>query len=170
MKKYVLLLLTMILCTILSATTIEKDDEDVISNEQEKSIIGTIESVYIDPGDITIKAKIDTGANTTSLDAQDLNVVTEDGVKYVTFTLYDKLIKSKILKFVRIKQHGGDSQRRPVIMMNITLGNVTQNVRVTLTDRSNFKYKMIVGVNFLYGHFIVDVSQQELTVPKRGDI
>lgn len=138
-------------------------EEDYVTNDNTKQIIGAIETVHIYPGDFKITARIDTGANTTSLGAEDLQIVNEDGTNFAVFLIDGKLVKHKIVKFVRIKQHGAASQRRPVIKLKITLGDITQVVNATLTNRSNFKYKMLIGVNFLYDHFIVDVSQKNIS-------
>ena len=137
-------------------------EEDYATNDNTKQIIGASEIVHIYPGDFLITARIDTGANTTSLGANDLQIINEDGINFAVFLLDGKLVKHKIIKFVKIKQHDADSERRPVIKLKITLGEITQVVDVTLTNRSNFEYKMLIGVNFIYDHFIVDVSQKNL--------
>lgn len=142
-------------------------DEDNPYNYKSKQIIGMSEPVILDPGNIKLLARIDTGASTTSLDAENLQVVNEDGEDWAIFSVHKELFKHKIVKFVKIKQHDADSQRRPVIKLKVTLGNVTQVVNVTLTNRSNFKYKMLVGVNLLYDNFVVDVSQKNLTKPMK---
>lgn len=151
-------LISILLLIIFTLFASELPIEDSSNNETSKVIIGTSEFVTIHPGNIKVEARIDTGANSTSLDAHDLEIINEDGVKWAQFTLGGSVVKHKIVKFVRIKQHGRKSQRRPIINLQITLGDVTQVVPVNLTDRSNFKYKMLVGVNFLYDNFIVDVS------------
>jgi len=141
------------------------EDESDNSGIGAKHIIGMVEKVLVDPGDLLLDARIDTGANKTSLDAQNLQIVNEDGQDWAMFSINGTAMRGRVVKYVRIKQHGTTSQRRPVIMLKVTLGSVTQNVNATLTDRSNFKYKMLVGVNFLKDHFIVDVSQKYLTKP-----
>jgi hypothetical protein len=140
-------------------------DEDNPYNYKSKQIVGVSEPVILYPGNIKLLARIDTGANTTSLDAENLQIVNEDGEDWAVFSIHKELFKHKIVKFVKIKQHGAESQRRPVIKLKVTLGNVTQVVNVTLTNRSNFKYKMLIGINLLYDNFVVDVSQKNLTKP-----
>ncbi len=142
-------------------------DEDNAINNKSKQVIGKTEPVVLYPENILVEARIDTGANTTSLDAENLQIINEDGVDWAVFVLNGVLVKHKIVNFVLIKQHGSASMRRPVIKLKVTLGNVTQVVEVTLTDRSNFNYRMLIGVNFLYDHFVVDVSQNDITKPTR---
>jgi hypothetical protein len=141
-------------------------DEEADNNDLgSKQIIGMVEKVFIEPGGLTLDGRIDTGANSTSLGATGLEIVNEDGQDWALFTVKGVPMRSKIVKYVHIKQHGRPSQRRPVIMLNVTLGNVTQSVPTTLTDRSNFKYRILIGVNFLKDHFIVDVSRKYVLIP-----
>jgi len=141
-------------------------DEDTDNNELgSKQIIGMVEKVIIDPGDIKMDARIDTGANTTSLGAPNLQVINEDGQDWAIYTINGEEVRSKVVNYVLIKQHGAASQRRPVILLKVTLGNVSQTIEATLTDRSNFKYKILIGVNYLKDHFIVDVSRKYVLQP-----
>lgn len=136
------------------------DDESDNNEIGSKQVIGMVEKVRVEPGNLLLDARIDTGANTTSIDAQNLQVVNEDGQEWALFSVNGTDIRGKIVNYVKIKQHGAESQRRPVVMLRVTLGSVTQVVKATLTDRSNFKYKLLVGVNFLKDHFLVDVSRK----------
>jgi len=141
------------------------DDETDVSELGTKQIIGMVEKVLVEPGGIILDARIDTGANKTSLGAENLQIVKEDGQDWALFSVNGSAMRAKVLKYVRIKQHGAPSQRRPVVMLKVTLGNVAQVVPATLTDRSNFKYKVLIGVNFLKDHFIVDVSRKYVKEP-----
>jgi hypothetical protein len=136
------------------------DDEAELSEIGTKQVIGMAEKVLVEPGGIILDARIDTGANKTSLGAENLQIVKEDGQDWALFSVNGNPVRTKVVKYVRIKQHGAPSQRRPVVRIKVTLGNVTQIVLTTLTDRSNFKYKILIGVNFLKDHFIVDVSRK----------
>lgn len=140
----------------------DASDNSVIGNKQ---VIGRVERVIVEPGDLKLDARIDTGATKTSLGAEDLQIINEDGEEWALFKVGGILIRSRVDHFVLIKRHGAASQRRPVILVRVTLGDVTQNVHATLTDRSKFKYKMLIGVNFLVDRFIVDVSHKYTTTP-----
>jgi hypothetical protein len=63
---------------------------------------------------------------------------------------------------VLIKQHGRDPERRYVVRMWLTLGDIRSRVDVTLSDREDFEYPLLVGRNFLVDSAIVDVSRQHL--------
>ncbi|MFC6980534.1 RimK/LysX family protein [Microbulbifer taiwanensis] len=57
---------------------------------------------------------------------------------------------------------GFDSQRRPVVEMSLTVGDVTHMVEVNLTDRSSSEYLMLIGRNFLKDAAVVDVSRRNV--------
>ncbi|RXJ93452.1 ATP-dependent Zn protease [Malaciobacter molluscorum] len=149
---------------------IKKVEIPVKSN---KIIIGQKELVYIPSEDITLKARIDTGATTTSINALNIKEVERDGKKWVKFDLKDekeKLITKSlpISRIVKIKRHGTDVQERYVVKMKLTIGNLTQFIDVSLTDRTKFKYPVLIGRNFLNGLVLVDVSKEYTINPKKN--
>ena len=131
------------------------DNQD---NEPGKIIIGRTENIHINPGNMIVPARIDTGATTTSLGIDDMQIINEDGTEWVEGKVNDTIVKFKVHRYIKIKRHGAKSLRRPVTRLRLTLGDVSENVNVTLADRSKFKYQLLIGRNYLYDHFIVDVS------------
>ena len=129
-----------------------------------KTIIGAIENVRLVPPNIVLKARIDTGAKTTSIDARNITSFERDGKEWVRFVCHsankEHTIERKIIKTILIKRHGEESQRRYVVNMRIVLGNVSQLVRVTLNDRETYMYPILIGRNVLRDYFIVDVSKK----------
>ncbi|MDD2451673.1 RimK/LysX family protein [Sulfurovum sp.] len=134
--------------------------------EMVKQVIGAVEKVRIIPGNIILDARIDTGATTTSLGVDEIEILNEDGKEWAEITLNDIKSKHEIVSFVKIKQHGKEPLKRPVIRLRLILGEVSEIVDVTLANRSNFKYKLLIGRNFLYERFIVDVSLKHTRFPK----
>ena len=68
-----------------------------------------------------------------------------------------------VARISKIKRHGGEAQRRPVVMLRVTLGSIDQTREFSLTDRSGFEYPVLLGRNYLLDAAIVDVSKK-LTV------
>lgn len=134
------------------------------SKPDSKSIIGAIENVRLTPPNVVLKARIDTGAKTTSIDAQNITPFERDGKEWVRFDLlvgkkkYD--IERKVIKTILIKRHGEDSQRRFVVRMRIVIGDVSQLISVNLNDRESYQYPVLIGRNFLRDYFIVDVGKR----------
>lgn len=129
-----------------------------------KKIIGEIENVRLVPPDIVLKARIDTGAKTTSIDARNITPFERDGKQWVRFVCKDGekeyTIEKKVLKTVQIKRHGKESQDRYVVKMRVILGDVSQLISVNLNDRESYTYPVLIGRNFLRDFFIVDVAKK----------
>ena len=115
-----------------------------------------------------LEARIDTGAETTSLHAENIQLVERDGTRFVTFELAspgggDKVnVEQKLKRKVRIKRPGEESERRYVVEMWITLGKHSARVETSLSDREGFEYPLSIGRNFLTDAMIVDVSRHHL--------
>jgi len=135
------------------------------SLEVEKKIIGRTERVRVIPGDFVFDARIDTGANTSSLGVDSLEIINEDGQEWVEIVIDGKKSKHEIVKYIYIKEHGEEASKRPVIQVRLILGEVSESVNVTLANRSNFKYNLLVGRNMLHDRFIVDVSLRYTVEP-----
>lgn len=129
-------------------------------------IIGEVERVLINPNGISVKARIDTGAASSSIHAKNIQLVERDGEKIIRFSIINpsnnKLteFERKLHRKVLIKQKSGKPERRYVVKLWLSLGNIKELVDVTLANRSDFDYKLLVGRNFLTDIAIVDVSRQ----------
>jgi len=118
---------------------------------------------YIGVADIgqTFKAKMDTGALTASLSARNIEQFTRDGEDWVRFRLAtkdanDKVYEHKLARMSKIKnradeedEEGADIAHRPVIDLELCLGDVKRTVEVNLTDRSSFNYPLLIGAKAL---------------------
>jgi hypothetical protein len=124
-----------------------------------------VEWFTVEPGDLRMEARVDSGAETTSIHAEDIQLVEKEGERYVRFTLHgptsEELLpmELRLRRSVLIKQHGGEAQRRYVVRMWVTLGETRSRIDVTLSDREDFEYPLLVGRNFLIDTAIVDVSR-----------
>ncbi|CAA6818411.1 MAG: Unknown protein [uncultured Sulfurovum sp.] len=129
-----------------------------------KEIIGAVERVRLLPVNMVFKARIDTGAKTTSIDARDIKSFERNGIKWVRFDCVDgnksKTIEKKILKIVEIKRHGAKPQNRYVVQMYVVLANVSRLIEVNLNNREPYEYPVLIGRNFLKDLFIVDVTKK----------
>jgi len=122
-------------------------------------VIGRLEKVHIMAADMSKKARIDTGAKTTSIDAQEIETFLRDGKEWVGFTFNNQRIQAPLVRMVRIKRHGGKPIRRPVVELELQLAKITKKVEVTLANRARYHYPILIGRNFLRNHFIVDVNR-----------
>ena len=129
-------------------------------------IIGEVEKVEVNPPGIQYDARIDTGAESSSIHAENIQLVERDGKKYILFSLVQPdtntlvELERKLQRTVLIKQKYGETERRFVVQLWLTLGDIKERVDVTLSDRSDFTYRLLVGRNLLTDTAIVDVSRQ----------
>ena len=134
-----------------------------------KMIIGEVENVRLVPPDVVLKARIDTGAKTTSIDARDITPFERDGKQWVRFVCVTgekkHTLERKVIKTVQIKRHGKAPQDRYVINMRIVLGNVSQLIHVNLNNRETYTYPILIGRNFLRDYFLVDVAKKHQLKP-----
>lgn len=135
-----------------------------------RQIMGVIENAEIFPGNIIIQAKLDTGADNSSLNVRHLNEFDREGVPWVQFEVTDRegktvTIERNLLRTAKIKRHKGPRQERPVVMMGICIGNYYKEVEVNLVDRDRFKYQLLIGRSFLKGAVVVDPAQEYTIEP-----
>ncbi len=134
---------------------------------KEKVLIGRVEWVELPELKVRHRARIDTGAKTTSMHAVNVTEVTQQGELYVKFQSVDS--EGKPLELVRkvdttqkVSNTAGFVSRRYVIKSRVKLGGIEKEILINLNDRSKMEYKFLVGRNFLLGRFIVDVARSHV--------
>ncbi|WP_025820277.1 ATP-dependent zinc protease family protein [Shewanella marina] len=133
----------------------------------EKFILGQVEQVYIDELKSSFETRIDTGAESSSLDAHNIQVFERDGKDWVKFDVYTqgkdkdpKTFESEVTRFVRIKQNADQKDdRRPVIHAHLQIGKYTAETDLNLTDRSHLDYPLLLGRKFMQDIAVVDVGR-----------
>ena len=122
---------------------------------------GWIEKAVIYPQGIVLHAKLDTGAKTSSLHASDPEFFERDDKQWVRISVTNRnietvMIEVPVVRNSKIKRHFGERQTRPVIKLDICIGNVRKTEEVNLVDRSGMNYQLLVGRNFLKGSLLID--------------
>ena len=132
-------------------------------------IIGAVETVVIDPPGIKLKARVDSGANTSSLDARDLVIFERDGKRWVRFKLRPiegvepTEIERPVKRFVRVSQTNSDeADRRPVVELGIELGGMKDIIDFNLRDRSQMTYPVLLGRRYLSDRALIDISRTNI--------
>jgi hypothetical protein len=137
-----------------------------------QEIFGWIEPVGLPGAGVEMMAKLDTGADTSSLDATNIRRVKRGGRSLVKFELRHPetgetfSVERPYVRSTRIRRHSGKYQTRHVVHMKICLGNSLETVEINLIDRSNFNYPMLLGRNALAGIALVDSSITETSHPR----
>ncbi|MFZ5654792.1 MAG: ATP-dependent zinc protease [Pseudomonadota bacterium] len=140
-----------------------------------KVIAGWVEKVYFAaaPGH-EVKAKLDSGAKTSSVNARDVEDFERDGRPWVRFELVlpDEDDRTRVIamerpvtRYVRIKEHRGDHDRRPVVELEFCFVGRFHRAQFSLVDRTRFHYPVLLGRRFLAGVALIDPGATFLTEP-----
>ncbi len=134
--------------------------------------IGATERVILQPEGIAFEARIDTGAETSSMGAANITEFERDGKTWVSFDVTGQggtteEIKRPVVRFARIKVHRGEPDRRPVVKLRVMLGPLEEMREFTLADRSQYEYPVLIGRNFIRDNALVDVSRENTQRPAR---
>lgn len=135
----------------------------------EKIRIGRIERVdFPEWGLEGVRGKIDTGAFTSSLHCQVSGIDESEGS--VTFLVpassgdegVDVTICTDIVALRKIKSSNGVVELRVVVRGKVRIGGELYPIELSLTDRSDMRFPLLLGRRFIRNRFIVDVSQTYL--------
>lgn len=144
--------------------------------QQGKLVFGWVEQVVVSRAAFTMHAKLDTGADTSSLDAQRITRFERDGEPWVRFTIsgeepgQEEVLERPLSRDVLIKRHKGPSQRRPVVVVPVCLGPFLLDIEVSLIDRSHFNYPVLIGRSAMEGIAVVDAERALTHDPVCGEL
>ena len=123
----------------------------------EKTIYGLNEHVALPDFGLEVPAKLDTGAQTASLSARDIERFKRNGKNWVRFYLaideaHNRPIELPLQRISKIKRRAGDFDPeeektytpRPVVELNLCMGKAKRSIEVNLTDRSAFQYPLLI--------------------------
>ncbi|WP_394250116.1 ATP-dependent zinc protease [Vibrio profundi] len=136
-----------------------------------KMIIGNTEAVCLPELGITqLQTRVDTGAKTSSLHVDNLICFKKDGEKYVEFDLHpdaydlEHTVRSqaKLKASRKIKSSNGEVEHRCMIETLLKLGGQQWMIDVTLSNRQDMTYMMLLGRQGMSNRVIVDPSESFL--------
>lgn len=150
-----------------SASDAEKARADHLKG---KLVVGEVEHIYLAEPDQIYTARIDSGAETSSIDARNITRFERDGNNWVRFDVpvpgSDKLVtlEKEISRRVRVIQASADeAERRVVVELQFAIGDHEQVAEFTLTDRTNLTYEVLIGRNVLRDVMLIDVGKEYAT-------
>jgi hypothetical protein len=134
-------------------------------------LIGRRERVEFPAWDLPrVRAKVDTGAFSSVLDVAGYELIEGDEGTLLRMTIAlsrrrpDRLlcVEEPVVKMVKVKCSSGSQRERPLIEPVARLGDVTRRIRMTVTDRSGMRFRMLLGRQAIAGLFLVDVRAKYL--------
>lgn len=138
-----------------------------MKNQVDKKIIGRLEYVSIPDFDLFgIEAKIDTGAYNGAIHVSLVSEMERDGKKYIRFILLDEQHPEyhgrafETDEFVerRVRSSNGEIQHRYAIPVTIILKGLELKTTLSLSNRKDLRYPILLGRKVIKKHFIIDAS------------
>jgi hypothetical protein len=143
-----------------------------ISKEREQlPVLGWREWVSLPELGVThIKAKVDTGARSSAIHAFDVEVFEQEGKQLVRFVLHPRQQNTKvtvkaqaeILEYRSVRSSTGHVTERPVIVTEVSLFGRQFPVELTLVNRDDMGFRMLLGRQALRHRFTVDPAASYL--------
>lgn len=130
-------------------------------------IIGRLENINLPNLTINeLTVRVDTGAQTSSLHVDNIELIHIDSKPYVEFDIHPKIhdveqvsrCRAKLHDIRKVKSSNGFSEQRYVIKTTAEIGKFSWDIEISLTDRSDMTYLMLLGREALGAHFYVDVA------------
>lgn len=120
-----------------------------------------------------IKAKVDTGARTSSLHAFGLEVFPRRGVQVVRFEIHpyqrssegSLVAEHEMIEQRWVKSSGGDRTLRPVVLIDAVVMGQRWPIELTLTNRDTMGFRMLLGREAVRGRFLVNAGRSYLGGP-----
>ena|SRR6056297_1920669 len=130
-------------------------------------IIGWREWVGLPELEISwIKAKVDTGARSSSIHTFDLHPYEQDGEDWVRFKIHPiqrntkvtVTAEAKVIDVRSVRSSSGKASKRPVILSHITMLGTTWPIELTLANRDEMGFRMLLGREAFRNRFLVDAG------------
>mgnify|MGYP000181944515 CR=1 FL=1 len=114
-----------------------------------------------------IKARIDSGAKTSSIQASKIKIFEKDLEKWVRFEVYpvqenrsiSVLCQAKVEDVRQVKSSQGVAEKRPVIKTKVQIADQSFEIELTLANRETMEYRMLLGREAINGRYLVDPSK-----------
>lgn len=136
----------------------------------ELPVVGGVEKVTVGNPPIEFEAKIDTGADISSIDATGIAPGGRGRGRWIEFVIARAdgtriRMRAPLVRHANIKRSGMPRSRRPVVLLEICLGPHSREVEVSLTDRKGLDYDVLIGKNVLSGRFVVNPALSHALPP-----
>ena len=118
-----------------------------------------------------IKAKIDSGARTSCLHTAEYEVFQKGDTDWVRFTVHpikrhnevETHAEAKVIDYRIVRDSGGHEEKRPFIRTNMHIANQIWPIEVSLSNRENMKFRMLLGRTGMAQRAVIDCSKSYLT-------
>ena len=120
-------------------------------------------TIILDSQTLSLQAKIDSGADHSSIHAKHIKRFNKNDEPWVKFTTVNEwVIESPIYREAKIKTKLVGFNDRPVVLLEVCLGGIQRKIEMNLVDRAHFTKPMLIGRSALSG-FVIDPNETLLT-------
>jgi hypothetical protein len=144
----------------------------VAAAPRELVILGWVEHVVlVEPG-FRLRAKLDSGAETSSLDARIIKKFRQGGKRWVRFAVTnprtgeEHVLVRERERTIGVVQHDGVNQVRPTVRVQMCVSDRLLDVEVSLVDRGEFTYRLLLGRSALESFALIDPGNTFLSRPQ----
>lgn len=140
---------------------------DDLAKAEQVLVAGYIENAWFKDSSIAFQAKLDTGANSSSINAPAYKPFDRDGNEWVRIDITNRagqqfLLEAPIDRYITIRRAGVAKAERPIIKLEMCVGGKTIISEFTLANRTGQSYQVLVGRKFLKNHLLVDSGKKFL--------
>lgn len=139
-----------------------------------KVVVGRAEFVRLPRWNTgAIRAKVDTGAQTSALHVTDLEPIGERRVRFGIVlhpdeSLVPQWVETDIVRRAWVRSSNGKAEKRWFVRTVLELGDVEREIEISLTCRRGMRFRMLLGCEALAPRFLVDPSRRYLATGKRA--
>ncbi|NHI00740.1 hypothetical protein OJHNALOF_01764 [Oceanimonas sp. MB9] len=131
----------------------------------EKWLLGRVEWLWLPALEESVKARIDSGAKTSSLSATEIEEFEREGEPWIRFNFHHERhsarLKVPLSRYVKIRQaNSKKADRRPVVVLPVQVGGLVKEVEFTLKDRTRMLYPVLLGREFMSDDVLIDPSRR----------
>jgi len=152
---------TLMFCALAVVCTASMADSD-------ETVYGWVEKAQLDPWGVELKAKLDTGALTSSLHATQIEKFDRDGKTWVRFKtrvedqrdeeMASREFERPLFRDLKLTGAGG-SDHRPVVLLKICMNDTIYEEQFSLRDRGDMIYPMLLGRRTIKHLGLIDVRE-----------
>lgn len=169
----------LLIFSLTASPVMAENNED--KEDRVPETLGFVEWVVMKDTQLRLKARLDTGAKTSSLHAVNVEEFTRNEERWVSFEIplgdhedqpaegefkHDDVVivlERPVRRTVLIKRKGAPSQRRYVVDLEFCIAGTMHTTQFSLTDRGNFSYPVLLGRRFMRDdNILIDSSDSFL--------
>jgi len=139
--------------------------------ESKRVAIGWREWIELPDWGLRLKAKMDTGAKSSSLDVEQLEFLPENRVRFGIHQLRKsdsiKIVEAELFRTAKVRSSNGQTQNRIVVKTRIRLAGIEKEILVTLTNRRKMLHRILLGREALKDHFWIDAGVDHVVTPPK---